>query len=348
MRNKNIDIARAALTLYIVTIVHGIFWLDIIPHVYGSLLLFEMPLIFVISGYAYGLFEKRSRFVLNTKNYILFVISRCARILIPYFAYAICCLFIVVPLDIKTSPNIMEIILAWLNPLAGGEGHTFGMLTMHLWFIGPFLMVTLLLPFVTKFYSIRTPVWIMACGLCIFISAMSIIPNPATSLITPIFYLFWAYLGYIFTFNLKIKRSQCIAVVLLGIVALIFSRLFLPITLNMQTNKFPPNWLFFVFSSIWLSLFLLVFSYLNPRKIEFLASANWFKPFIKSGYSIYLWQGMGYTMVNVIDSKIHLSIYFLWFFSIVITVLLGKIFGPLERIRLKLGVMKTQRNTISY
>ena len=134
MRNKSIDIARAALTFYIVTIIHGVFWLDMIPHSYGSLLLFEMPLIFVISGYAYGLFERKTRFVLNTKNYILFVISRSSRILIPYFAYAVCCLLIIVPLDIldikESSTDTTATILAWLNPITGGEGHAFGMLTI--------------------------------------------------------------------------------------------------------------------------------------------------------------------------------------------------------------------------
>ncbi len=342
MRNKSIDIARAALVFYIVIIIHGIFWLDVIPQTYGSLLLFEMPLIFVVSGYAYGLFEKKTRFVLNFKNYILFVISRSARILIPYFAYAICCLFIVVPLDIKESPtDITATILAWLNPIRGGEGHSFGMLSMHLWFIGPFLMVTLLLPLITKLYSLRIPLWLTAIGLCITISTIPVISEPASRLITPIFYLFWAYLGYILAIQLKIKRSQCIVVLLLGIATLVLSRFFLPVTLNMQSNKFPPNWLFFVFSSIWLSLFLLFLSYFNSKKIEFLASTNWFKPFMANGYSIYLWQGMGYTSVNVIGSKINLSIYFLWFFAIIITVFLGIFFSPLERIKLKLGVMKT-------
>ena len=342
MRNKSIDIARAALIFYIVTIIHGVFWLDMMPHDYGSLLLFEMPLIFVISGYAYGLFEKKSQFVLNPKNYILFVFSRSSRILIPYFAYAIGCLLVVIPLSNKQSPtDILATTIAWLNPITGGEGHSFGMLTMHLWFIAPFLMVTLLLPLVTKFYSLDIPLWITAMGLCVVISIMSVIPEPSSTLITPIFYLFWAYLGYILTSNLEIKRSQCIGVLLLGVAALLLSKFFLPVTLNMQSNKFPPNWLFFVFSSIWLSLFLLVFSYLNLKQIEFLASANWFKPLIANGYSIYLWQGMGYTMVSIIDSQTNLSTYFSWFLAIIITVLLGTFFGPLERIRLNWGAMKT-------
>ena len=345
MRNKSIDIARGALIFYIITIIHGVLWLkvDIIPYPYFSILVFEMPMIFVVSGYAYGLFEKKSGFFLNTKNYILFAISRSSRILIPYLAYAMCCSLIVVLLNVKGSPiDISAIILAWLNPFTRGEGYSFGMemLTMHLWFIKPFLMATFLLPILTKFYPLRTPLWLTGIGLCIVISTMSVIQEPASKLITPIFYLFWAYLGYILTSNLKIKRSQCIVLALLGIMVLVLSKFFLPVTLNMHSNKWPPNWLFFVFNSIWLSLFLLVFSGINHRKIEFLASSTWFKPFIVNGYSIYLWQGMGYTVAYVIGSRINLSIYFVWLLAIVITVLLGIIFGPLERIRLKLGAMK--------
>ena len=341
MRNKSIDIARAGLIFYIITIIHGIFWLNIIPQTYGSLLLFEMPLIFVISGYAYALFEKKSGFVLNIKNYISFVISRGSRILIPYLVYVICCSFIVMLLDNKESPaDIIAILLDWLNPVSFGRGYSFEMLNLHLWFIKPFLMVTFLLPIVTKFYPLRTPIWLTGIGLCIIISTMSVDQEGLFTLITAIFYLFWAYLGYILTSHLKIKRIQCIVLSLLGIFVLVLSEFFLPVTLNMQSNKFPPNWLFFVFSSIWLSLFLLVFSGINHRKIEFLASSTCFKPFIANGYSIYLWQGMGYTAANVIGSKINLSIFFVWLLATVITVLLGIIFGPLERIRLRLGAVK--------
>ena len=342
MRNYNIDIARGALIFYIVTVIHGAFWLNIIPRPYSSLLLFEMPLIFIISGYTYALFEKKSGFVLNLKNYILFLISRSSRIIIPYLVYATFCSFIVVLRDIKVSQiEITATIQAWLNPFTHGRGYSFGMLTSHLWFIGPFLMVTFLLPIVTKFYPLRTPLWLTSIGLCTIISTISVIQEPASKLITPIFYLFWAYLGYVLASHIKIKRSQCLLLAMFGIVVLVLSKFFLPVTLDMQSNKFPPNCLFFVFSSIWVSLFLLVFSSLNPSKIEFLASSTWFKPFIINGYSIYLWQGVGYTAAQIIGLKINLPIYFEWLLAIVTTVFLGIIFGRLERIRLRLGTMKT-------
>lgn len=334
MRNKSLDIARGALILYIITIIHGAFWLDIIPRPYSSLLLFEMPLIFTVSGYSYAIFEKSKQFKLNLQNYVSYVISRSSRILVPYFVYALFCAAIPILIDFKDArSNILEPVLAWLNPFVYGKGYSIAMLNAHLWFIVPFLLVTLLLPFVTKYCSSKLPLWLI--GIAAF-SVIAIFEGTSFAQFTkPIFYLFWAYLGYVLAGGVKITRIRCFLFGASGIAILLLSKLFFTITLDMQANKFPPNSLFFVFSIVWLSFFLLVITHLNARHVEFLAESIWFKPFIASGYSIYLWQGMGYTLMNALGSRMDLPIYLTWLLAILLTVALGIIFGPIERVRFR-------------
>ena len=53
-RNVGLDVARGLLMAYVVIIIHGSFWLGIIPAPANSILLFEMPLIFIVSGAAFA------------------------------------------------------------------------------------------------------------------------------------------------------------------------------------------------------------------------------------------------------------------------------------------------------
>ena len=54
-RDIGLDAARGALMAYIVIIIHGVFWLGVIPTGPGSWLLFEMPPVFIITGVAPGI-----------------------------------------------------------------------------------------------------------------------------------------------------------------------------------------------------------------------------------------------------------------------------------------------------
>lgn len=79
-RIHNLDTARGILMLYIVGIIHGLFWLKLIPQWASSLMLFEMPAIFIVSGYAYFLYENsmfnETQHQLSIKAYVLFLAAR--------------------------------------------------------------------------------------------------------------------------------------------------------------------------------------------------------------------------------------------------------------------------------
>ena len=80
---------------WIVIVIHGTFWLGVIPAGPGSWLLFEMPPIFVITGAAYFLGEGSKQGRLTPANYFDFLLRRGVRIYVPYLVYVFAAALIV-------------------------------------------------------------------------------------------------------------------------------------------------------------------------------------------------------------------------------------------------------------
>jgi fucose 4-O-acetylase-like acetyltransferase len=190
-RNKGLDVARGMVMFYIITIIHGVYWLGIFESNFSSLLLFEMPLIFMISGYAYAITVKRKH-IRDLYDYFEYAQSRVIRIYIPYLAYAFVCALIVIL--IQEMDNTVDTVLSWINPVTRGKGHSWSALTWHLWFIPPFLIVTLCLPMVNFAWVKKIPLWFSFLLLFIFLYLANTVVGSKLS--TPLFYFFWAYLGF--------------------------------------------------------------------------------------------------------------------------------------------------------
>ena len=134
-RIKTIDTTRGMLMLYIVFIIHGLFWLHLLPQSISSLLLFEMPAIFIVSGYSYYLYEQsKSGQAMqhpNIKAYSLFLAARCTRILLPYMVYASFCILYVYAMSFigdGVTASLLDLTRVWLNPVKAGQGFSTGML----------------------------------------------------------------------------------------------------------------------------------------------------------------------------------------------------------------------------
>ena len=154
MRNKTVDVIRGLLMLYIVGIVHGVFWLELIPRPFSSILLFEMPLIFLVSGYSFALFSSNTGFQLSFPGYFKYLVSRLIRVLVPYYGYATVCVIAIIAYT--RGANYMAVISDWMNPFIFQKLDPFGLLTSHLWFVPPFIIVTLALPFIS---SVKLTIW---------------------------------------------------------------------------------------------------------------------------------------------------------------------------------------------
>ncbi|MDB5966622.1 MAG: hypothetical protein JWQ72_3122, partial [Polaromonas sp.] len=140
-----VDVARGLLMLYIVLVIHGLFWLKLLPEAISSLLLFEMPAIFLLSGYAYYLAghdakagDRRQQLL----RYPRYLQSRMTRILVPYLVYAAVCAAISSAVAVRTAMaphDFGAIALSWLNPFTYGRYYSAGMLNWQLWFVPTFL-----------------------------------------------------------------------------------------------------------------------------------------------------------------------------------------------------------------
>lgn len=313
--------------IYIVTIVHGVYWLGF-GQAFTSILLFEMPLVFIISGYAYAIYAKTNPSI-NLRIYIKYAQTRMSRIYIPYFAYALVCAIVVTML--QGNINIQENLFAWLNPFTRGQGHSVSSLSWHLWFIPPFLIVTLLLPVVTYKWIKKLPLVLCFLLLCFFLYFANWYIE--ARLATPVFYFFWAYVGFKLGGGLTLKSNTLLIVIAIAISMLGIGVVFLNQSLNMQLNKFPPNLMFLWFSCIWVAIIFMACNYISPNVINYLSENKFVSLFVKNGYSLYLWQGVGYASAKAMQSQFDLNVVITWLIAIMFTVILGMLFSPLEKIR---------------
>jgi hypothetical protein len=84
-----------------------------------------------------------------------------------------------------------------------------------------------------------------------------------------------------------------------------------------------------------MALILAALRGLKPGVVETLAGARWLQPFMRAGYSIYLWQGLGYTAALLIGRALDWSVWAVWPLAAALSVALGLLAAPLERLRLR-------------
>lgn len=340
-----LDLARGLLMAWIVIIIHGTFWLGVIPRGPGSWLLFEMPPIFLITGAAYFLGEGSKEGRLKPATYLDFLMRRGVRIYVPYLVYVFVAAVIVTVVKWNGPLSIEEIgarIWAWLNPVTRGAGHTWKMLSWHLWFVAPFLIVTALMPLIT---TKRVPgfvkPWMLAAAAGLVVLGLGQVtfaaPLDDQLIKNTVFYAFWASFGFMLAAMPKRwSLGDYVLVLVLAAAGMAGAAMLQPasVTLDMQHNKFPPNAIFFLFSCAWMAVLLIGARLTRETQRDALARSPLVKPFMSAGYSIYLWQGVGYSLAAYAGGELGLNIYVVWVAAIALTITLGLLFAPLERIRL--------------
>ena len=63
MRDTQLDIYRALAMIYIICVIHVVYWLGIGNELITSIILFEMPVIFFITGASFSLQTKEKSFI---------------------------------------------------------------------------------------------------------------------------------------------------------------------------------------------------------------------------------------------------------------------------------------------
>jgi surface polysaccharide O-acyltransferase-like enzyme len=339
-RDGNLDTLRGIMMLYVVAVIHGMYWLNSAPSNLGSLLLFEMPVIFFISGISFYYqinLDKFKKTVGFGEFYYKLINGRIKKLLVPYFGYALCCIALVwlSSKDIdRNEVSFFSVAIAWLNPFQIGANYSIGMLNGHLWFLPIFLTVCILLPVITKLpsFSNKTVLFAIFVAITLHFYLSKYVANSAPFFTTVFFYLIFTVYGYYFKKN-SINAHQLIFTAAVLCLVVIYFTEHDKDTFNMQKNKFPPNYIFLLYSFACLSAFIFFgkVAGVSTRLIEWLGNRAVIKPFINSGYEIYLWQGLGYSIAIKLGKIYLYPKYVIWILAILFSVFFGILAALIEK-----------------
>lgn len=285
MRDQQLDIYRALVMIYIVCVIHLEYWYEYIYEPLASLSLFEMPLIFYISGAAYSMKQDVPTF----RNILK---SRFMRILLPYYIYAFVSILIIIVLspwmdcfDITqyTLRNFASILLfRYIEQMP---------YMWHLWFIIPYFVILLSLPLQLKAYRILKQKYL---PVVFFIYALALLLPQDHYLILQLVTILGYNIFFVFGLSCYKKCHSARTHLLYGA---IFSVLFVFLLqtkydfVPMYWHKSSPDLVFITYGMIVTGLFYLICQHVK-FKSNFI-----FRIWNKRGYTIYLYQNIVFFIV---------------------------------------------------
>lgn len=268
-RDKTLDRLRGFAMMWVI-VVHVLYWGNFFASAYINLLksfcLFEMPLFFFITGASHSFS--------NTGRYFKFVQKKFLRVLIPYWLFALICAFLsIVKYSIEKHISIIDIIqilLSWLIPI-NKQMTSVPYLTWALWFIPVYLCIVLIIPMLNR---IKQSNWIYQFGLLLFMLFLGCCLINVDVAQHIVFYSLWTFIG-LFYKDIKTAITdkhirKCLWIICAVSITLMCILSLCGHSLDMQSNKFPPNIMFLVYSSIAMALIILTLPYLDSilTKIE--------------------------------------------------------------------------------
>lgn len=302
MRDKNLDIYRGWIMIYIIGVIHVMYWAKMVNGELKSYFLFEMAVIFFITGASHTLSKP--------KPLIHYYIKRIERFLIPFWFFTFVCIFFIMLLmsygvHTNQSRSPKYIILNWINPF-GTHPTNLPYITWHLWFIPIYLIIMFLIPLIYKLYT-KLPSKFNWFPLIIFgigvLLGEHYLPSNSYSYYTKltVFYTFWTYLGFYYpkfkNKPLKFYQSIFISVLSFAIVLYLIKNGYY--RSDMQFNKFPPNMLFLFFTISW--FFILVSFrkiFVKVGNLKFIS--NLVSSYASYGYTYYLYQPFSFLAANIV------------------------------------------------
>ena len=315
-RDKTLDYLRG-LAVFQVVFVHVFYYLFVLNigslTVLKSFALFEMPLFFFVTGAVNSLKDNGP--------YGKFVVKRFKGLLVPYYVYAAICLAITaVYCLLKNMLSVslaITVFLKWLFPLRGQiMPHVY--FTWALWFIPVYLMITVMLPavkfLVRKLGRLSVLIFVLVfINVEVLLGILRTIPNEGSTLYSNIlfiiqesfFYMIFVGLGLMYR-QLKQRKSidliLAAAILTAAVIGIVICHFVFGNTLDMQTNKFPPNHVFMFYSFAVLSLLYLVLPFLK-KIYKLLISIipvldKLIVTFSENSIYVFLYQGFAFWIVN--------------------------------------------------
>lgn len=296
-RDKQLDLYRGLSMIYVVCFIHVIYWLKIGSEPLQSLMLFEMPLIFFISGASLS-FNKGHRSLKKT------IWSRIKRVVLPYYIYAVVMVAIVAVLSIVWHywlPNIISLFgekvatkymfnistYSWNDiwSILSFSGIPQSPCVWHLWFILPYLVLSCSFEIQKRILTkVNRGGYCLACIIVFFVIQYF----SDNMLFRNIFcYNVFMVIGYCYYKQISKKMILLILSICIATMTLILSCTDMTFT-PMQDHKFPPDYLFMVYNLIVLCLFSLLFSKVKIPEFKLIKLWN------ERGYTLYLYQSIVY------------------------------------------------------
>lgn len=292
-RDIQLDIYRALMMIYVPCVIHVMFWINKADEPIRSIALFEMPVIFYISGATMFVTAKRRNLFSTIKN-------RAKRILVPYYLYALITLLFVILLayifpdkDIINRNSLLKLVTIQNNP--------FPILPyiFHSWFIIPYLIVSCSFP-IQKRWADKVNRWVYMLIILASLNILQPLLDNTDSLILStvryaLYYNFFFMTGYLFYKRISLKSLVVVTVISGAILALqVLYDIDSAGNFIMQSHKFPPDMLFLSFGTFSLCILALIFGNFTIPHNRILRHWN------KYGYTIYLWQNISFAIYVII------------------------------------------------
>lgn len=293
VRDHQLDVYRALMMIYVPCVIHVLYWLQKGNSVINSLLLFEMPVIFYISGATMYITGKK-RSMRGT------ITNRVTRVLLPYYFYILCGL-IIISLFAAFFPEHKFHGSYSVSRMVFAQDDAFPLpYVKHLWFIVPYLLVSCSFGIQQKWADkLNRWVYLLILVLLFALSAQ-ILPYKgiAVPFLEALFYNIFFMAGYLFYRRISLKALLYVTGTASVAVAIICIQEWREYGfLSMQDHKFPPDLVFLTFGICSIGILALVFRNFQVPAGKVLRHWN------KYGYSIYLWQNFSFLIYSMIYRK---------------------------------------------
>ena len=267
--------------MYIVCIIHVLYWLGMGGEPFKSIALFEMSAIFFISGASLSVKKTERGFLATLWN-------RIKRVLLPYYLYAFVLLTLgALYLLAKDGMHAnLSYRLLFIKMILFCEDIPRFPYIWHLWFILPYLTLSCTFGVQIKLMK-HMPSWIyvLGCFVVFLVSEWLSVPMLWRHVFCYNIFMVGGYLYYKRLSSLQIMLIGVIAAIILGLINFLDGNL-----TPMQAHKFPPDHVFVIYNIFALSVLSMFVEKSPPPSWEIIEVWN------RRGYTIYLYQSLVFTL----------------------------------------------------
>ncbi|MGL4998539.1 MAG: acyltransferase family protein [Cetobacterium sp.] len=290
MRNKELDFIRGLTMIYIVGVIHTLYWSGLVQYKFKSLFLIEMIFIFFIMGASFSYSPK----IFSIKYFL----TRFFRCMTPFWIYNIFTFILHLFSNKIDNFDMINILKNILDPRMSYNKIPF--LNWHIWFIPVYILMIPIIPEIYKIYESkkeeRYSVFFVPIILGISIFLLDVFKLGNYYLRNLLFYSIFVYFGFFYkewqTKN-NIKKHYS-SIFICGILLVLLYKQY---GIDMQKNKFPPNFMFLIYNFFIFNILILskrnIFKVIN--KIKILDKIISF--YAENNFILYLWQPFTYLFI---------------------------------------------------